>query len=252
MPAPDRHDRLLSQLQASGRASVAELAEGLGVTSATIRRDLHALASEGRLLRTYGGAALPDRRTFRDTRTIDAKRAIAAAAARLVTDGSTIAIGSGTTTLELARCLVDRRVTVITNALDVANVLVDRGGVELILLGGSVRPRMHSMLGHLAELASTELRAETLFMGIGAISPSHGLMNDSIPEIQTDRALRRMARSVVVLADATKFDLVAPAWVFGLEEVDTIVTDWTLAPDRIADLERRGVRMVVAQEPPPR
>jgi DeoR/GlpR family transcriptional regulator of sugar metabolism len=246
MTAPDRHDRLLSQLQASGRASVAELAEGLGVTSATIRRDLHALASEGRLLRTYGGAALPDRRIVRDARTADAKRAIASAAAGLVVDGSTIAIGSGTTTLELARCLVDRRLTVITNALDVANVLVDRAGIELILLGGAVRPRMHSMLGHLAELASTELRADTLFMGIGAISVVHGLMNDSIPEIQTDRALRRMARTVVVLADATKFDLVAPAFVFGLSEVDTIVTDATLAPDRIAEVERQGIRLIVA------
>jgi DeoR family transcriptional regulator, fructose operon transcriptional repressor len=248
MPPLTRQDRLLSQLQASGRASVAELAEGLGVTSATIRRDLSLLAGEGRLLRTYGGAALPDRRIVRDTRTIDAKRAIAAAASRLVVDGSTIAIGSGTTTLEFARRLVDRRVTVITNALDIANVLVDRAEIELILLGGAVRPGMHSMLGHLAELASTELRAETLFMGIGAISASHGLMNDSIPEIQTDRALRRMARSVVVLADATKFETVAPAWVFGLEEVDTIVTDRSLPAERLAEFERRGVRMIVAPE----
>jgi DeoR/GlpR family transcriptional regulator of sugar metabolism len=74
-------------------------------------------------------------------------------------------------------------------------------------------------------------------------------MNDSIPEIQTDRALRTMARSVVVLADATKFDAVAPAWVFGLEEVGTIVTDWTLAPDVVAEFEGRGVRMIVAPEP---
>src|SRR3954466_12570940 len=252
MPTPHRRDRLLSYLQASGRASVADLASGLGVTSATIRRDLQLLASEGRLLRTYGGAALPDRRSVRDTRTLDAKRAIAAVAAHLVTDGSTIAVGSGSTTLELARFLVDRRLTVITNALDVANVLVDRAGIELILLGGSVRPRMHSMLGHLAELAATELRAETLFMGIGAISATRGLMNDSIPEIQTDRALHRMARSVVVLADATKFDTVAPAWVFSLEEVETVVTDWTIPPDRVAEFERAGVRMIVAHEPSPR
>jgi len=246
MPSPDRRDRLLSFLQASGHASVADLADGLGVTSATIRRDLQQLAQEGRLLRTYGGATLPDRRTVRDTRTFAAKRAIGAMAAHLVIDGSTIAIGSGSTALELARCLIDRRLTVITNALDVANVLVDRAGVELILLGGAIRPRMHSMLGHLAEMATNELRADTLFMGIGAISLEHGLMNDSIPEIQTDRALRRMARNVVVLADATKFDLVAPAWVFGLDEVDTIVTDAALDRARISELERRGVRVIVA------
>jgi DeoR/GlpR family transcriptional regulator of sugar metabolism len=251
MPSPDRRDRLLAYLQASGRASVTDLAAGLGVTSATIRRDLQRLASEGRLLRTYGGAALADRRSTHDPRAVDAKRAIAAVAAHLVVDGSTIAIGSGSTALELARCLVDRRITVITNALDVANVLVDRPGIELILLGGVIRPRMHSMLGHLAEMATSELRADTLFMGIGAISLDRGLMNDSVPEIQTDRALRRMARTVVVLADATKFDLVASAYVFGLEEVDTIVTDSTLDPTRVAEIERRGIRVVVASAPVP-
>ena len=187
---------------------------------------------------------------MRDGRSIEAKRAIAATAADLVVDGSTIAIGSGTTALELARHLVDRRLTVITNALDVANTLVDRAGVELIILGGVVRPRMHSMLGHLAEMASNELRADTLFMGIGAISLAGGLMNDSVPEIQTDRALRRMSRSVVVLADATKFDHVAPAFVFGLDEVDTIVTDPSLDRARVHELETRGIRVIVASLPP--
>lgn len=249
MTAPARHDRLISHLQASGRASVGELALDLGVTPATIRRDLQVLADEGRLLRTYGGATVADRRLVREVRAVDVKRAIASTAADLVVDGSTIAIGSGTTTLEFARRLVDRRLTVITNALDIANVLADRAGIELIILGGVVRPRMHSMLGHLAELASHELRADTLFMGIGAISLTHGLMNDSVPEIQTDRALRRMARSVVVLADASKFEQVAPAYVFDLEEVDTIVTDGSAGRDLIDAVERRGVRVIVAPVP---
>ena len=102
--------------------------------------------------------------------------------------------------------------------------LVDRPGIDLIVLGGAIRPGMHSMLGHLTEMASRELRADTLFVGIGAISLDHGLMNDSVPEI-VGPGLRRMARRCVVLADARKFDLVAPAYVFGLDEVDTIVTN---------------------------
>ena len=246
MPPSARHDRLLRQLEANGRASVGELARDLGVTQATIRRDLQVLADEGRLLRTYGGASFSDRRLVREVRAVDLKRAIAAAATTLVVDGSTIAISSGTTTLEFARRLVDRRLTVITNALDVANVLADRAGIELIILGGVVRPRMHSMLGHLAEMATTELRADALFMGIGAISLTHGLMSDSVPEIQTDRAMRRMARSVVVLADASKFEQVAPAFVFDLEEVDTIVTDQGVGRDLVAAVEQRGVRVIVA------
>jgi DeoR/GlpR family transcriptional regulator of sugar metabolism len=244
----ERRARLVEHLRSDGRASVAQLADGLGVTPSTIRRDLQHLARDGRLLRTYGGAAIADRLSgpLTDDPAREAKRRIARAASALVADGSTIAIGSGSTALEFARVLVDHRLTVITNALDVANVLLDRDGIELIVLGGVVRPRMHSMLGHLAELATSELRADILFMGIGAISVEQGLMNDSVPEILIDRALRRMARSVVVLADASKFEQVAPGFVFGLDEVDVLVTDDSVPAATLAAVRERGVRVVVA------
>ena len=247
MPRTDRRSQLIRHLREEGRASVATLAHDLGVTQSTIRRDLAGLAYDGALVRTYGGAALPAAPgPLASGPAAAAKRAIGAAAAALVEDGQTIAISSGSTTLELARRLVDRRLTVITNALDVASVLIDRDGIELVILGGVVRPRMHSMLGHLAELALRELRADTLFMGIGAVDPDHGFMNDSIPEILTDRALRRSARSCVVLADASKFSGVSPAFVFGLTEVDTVVTDAGVDPADVVTLEARGVRVVVA------
>ena len=246
----ERRTQLLDRLRAHGQASVAELAHGMGVTSSTIRRDLRQLERDGRLLRTYGGAALRDRATASDEQdpARAAKRRIAETAADLVHDGDTIGISSGTTALEFARQLIHRRLTVITNALDVAGVLLDRPGIELIVLGGVVRPGMHSMLGHLAELATRELRADTLYMGIGAISLDHGLMNDSVPEILTDRALRRMARSCTVLADASKFEHVATGFVFGLEEVDAIVTDDGVSPDVLEGLAGLGIRTLVAGE----
>jgi DeoR/GlpR family transcriptional regulator of sugar metabolism len=246
----ERRTQLIDRLRARGHASVAELARGMGVTSSTIRRDLRRLERDGRLLRTYGGAALRDRPT--STAELDpeleAKRRIAAAAASLVRDGDTIGISSGTTALEFARLLTERRLTVVTNALDVAGVLLDRPGIELIVLGGVVRPGMHSMLGHLAELATRELRADTLYMGIGAISLDHGLMNDSVPEILTDRALRRMARTCTVLADASKFEHVATGYVFGLEEVDTVVTDGSVSVDIVRGLTGMGIRTLIAGE----
>jgi DeoR/GlpR family transcriptional regulator of sugar metabolism len=246
----ERRTQLLDRLRARGHASVVELARGMGVTSSTIRRDLRRLERDGRLLRTYGGAALRERPSApaEQDPTLDAKRRIAAAAADLVNDGDTIGISSGTTALEFARQLTERRLTVITNALDVAGVLLDRAGIELIVLGGVVRPGMHSMLGHLAELATRELRADTLYMGIGAISLERGLMNDSVPEILTDRALRRMARTCTVLADASKFEHVATGYVFGLEEVDTVVTDGSVSPDVIDGLTHLGIRTFVAGE----
>lgn len=244
-----RQVALLERLRDDGQASVTRLAHDLGVTESTIRRDLDRLARDGRLIRTFGGARAVDARPADPTDgSLTAKRTIARAAAELVDDGSTIVIGSGSTALEFARRLVDRRVTVITNALDVATVLVDRPGVELIVLGGVVRPGMHSMLGHLVDLAARELRADTLFMGIGAVSLEHGLMNDSVPEILSDRAIRRMARSVVVLADSTKFDQVAPGFVFGFESIDTIVTDSGVQEDTLQALRDRGVEVVVVDD----
>jgi DeoR family transcriptional regulator of aga operon len=226
---------------------VGALATALGVAPATVRRDLRRLSDESRVLRTYGGAMLPGPAGADPIDgALDEKSCIGAAAAELVRDGQSIAIASGTTTLELARRLVGRRhLTVMTNALDVAQVLQDQDGIELIVLGGAVRPRMHSLLGHITELAVAELRADTLFMGIGAISPELGLLNDYMPEILTDRALRRAARSLVVLADARKFDLVAPAWVFDLAEGDTLITDSRVRPESVQALEARGVRAIV-------
>ncbi len=228
---------------------MAEIADHLAIGTATVRRDLERLAREGRLVRTYGGAAL-GARGLADPEAGEAnaqKRAIGAAAAGMVSDGQTIVISSGSTTLELARRLTTRRrLTVITNTLDVAEVLIDCEGIELIVLGGVVRPRMHSLLGHLTELAANELRADTLFMGIPAISLEHGLMSDHLPEILGDRAMRRMVREVVVLADSRKFERVAPAYVFGLDEVTTIVTDSGI-PDVVrAALEERQVEVFVA------
>ncbi|HEY0443958.1 MAG TPA: DeoR/GlpR family DNA-binding transcription regulator [Candidatus Limnocylindrales bacterium] len=249
-----RDDRLVALLRERGAVSVADIGLELGVGTATVRRDLERLARAGRLVRTYGGATLATRApAHREaSEAMTAKRLIGAAAAELVRDGQTIAISSGSTTLELARRLVDRRaLTVITNALDVAEVLIDAPGIELIVLGGVVRPRMHSLLGHLAELSANELRADALYMGIPAISLEHGLMSDHMPEILTDRAMRRMTRDVVVLADARKFERVAPAFVFGLEEVATIVTDADVAPAIREALGARGIHVIVAGDSSP-
>ena len=242
-----RGDLLLSRIGVDGRASVGTLARDFGVTPSTIRRDLATLARDGRIVRTYGGAAIggPGVLPMAETR-IGTKARIGAAAAARVQDGDTILISSGTTTLAFARHLGDRRITVITNALDVANVLIDRPSIELVVLGGVVRDGMHSMLGHLAELALRELRADTLYMGIGAIGPDLALMNDSIPEIMTDRALRRAARDCVLLAGADKFRSVASAFVFDIEEVTTLICDAAAPMDDISAVRARGVEVVVA------
>jgi DeoR family transcriptional regulator of aga operon len=144
--------------------------------------------------------------------------------------------------------LVDRAdLTVVTNALDIARALQDRDGIEVIVLGGSLRPGMHSLLGHLTEVGAQTMHAETLFMGIPAISIEQGLMSDHTPEVLTDRALRRMAGHVVLLADSTKFQRTGPAYVFGLEEINTVVTDEGIEDDVASSLEDHGITVLIAE-----
>lgn len=237
-------------LRASGSASVAGLADTLDITEATVRRTLRRLADDGRVVRTYGGAAVADGSALTANRPADsdlvAKIRIGSTAATLVRDDTTIALSSGSTVLELARRLRDRRLTVITNALDVANVLLDAPGIELIVLGGVVLPGMHSLRGHLTEDALRDLRADTVFMGASAIDLEHGFMTEQVQEIAVDRALRQVARDAVILADSSKLGRVAPGYMFGFEQARTIVTDDGITPSFRDALRERGVDVVVS------
>lgn len=237
-------------LRASGSASVSGLADTLDVTEATVRRALRRLAEDGRVIRTYGGAAVATIQSVPPPRPTDArlvaKIRIGSAAAALVEDGSTIALSSGSTVLEMARRLRERRLTVITNALDVANVLLDAPDIELVVLGGVVLPGMHSMRGHLAEDALRDLRADTVFMGASAVDLRTGLMTEQVQEITVDRALRAIARDAVILADSEKFGRVAPGFMFGFEQVSSIVTDDGIPAEMREALTELGIDVVVA------
>jgi DeoR/GlpR family transcriptional regulator of sugar metabolism len=246
-----RDELLIDVLRTSGSTSVAELAERLDVGEATVRRTLQRLARDGRVVRTYGGAtvaeALPGRQGRPDPR-LPQKRAIGRTASTLVADGSTVALSSGSTVIELARHLRERDLTVITNALDVANVLLDAPRIELIVLGGVVLPGVHSLRGHLTEEAMRDLRADTVFMGTSAIDLERGFLTEQVREIAVDRALRAMARDGVILADASKFDRVAPGFMFGFEQVGTLVTDASVRPEHAVALEGHGTRVLAARE----
>ena len=175
------------------------------------------------------------------------KRAIGVAAAGLVSDGDTVALSSGSTVLELANQLKDRRLTVITNAIDVAVALIDAPDIELVVLGGVMLPSQRSLRGHLTELGMRELRADTVFAGVSAIDLETGFMTDNVPEIAVDRGLSMMGRRVVVLADASKFDRVAPGFMFSFDHVSTLITDGRISQQARESLERRGLQVIVAE-----
>ncbi|MGC8874965.1 MAG: DeoR/GlpR family DNA-binding transcription regulator, partial [Chloroflexia bacterium] len=162
-------------------------------------------------------------------------------------DGETVFLGSGTTVLEVARALRYRRnLTVITNSLPVINTLVGQDGITLICLGGMLRASELSFIGHITEQDLAEVRADKVFMGTRAISLEAGLTNDYLPETMTDRAILRIGRRVIVVADHTKFGRVAMAFLAPLSSIHTIVTDRGVPADFVQALEAQGIQVILA------
>ena len=243
---------LLRLLQGSSSIPLNDLASKLGVSGSTLRRDLHELQEAGAVRLAAGrvealaspGLEMPF--TLRLLANRQEKQRIARAALDLVQNGETIFIVGGTTTLELTRLLPGQRhLTVITNSLRVAYVLLDRPGIELIILGGRVRSGEQNLHGHLAEWGVQQVRADKLFFGIQAINAQHGLTHGQMVEVSTDRALADAASQVIVLVDHTKFGRVAPALVLPLNKVHTIITGFEIPPEQLEALRAQNVRVMV-------
>lgn len=253
LSSPERQNQILQILGRNQRISVAEVCETFDVSEATARRDLEALAEQGKLQRVHGGAialseAPPEAPILQREREQAAeKMRIGLAAAALVRDGETVFLGSGSTVLEAARALrTKNNLTVITNSLPVINTLAGLENIQVICLGGMLRDSELSFIGHITEQALAEVRADKVLLGIRAISLEHGLTNDYLPETMTDRAILRAGQEVILLADHTKLGRVAAARLAPLESIHTLVTDSAAPSDFLDALRERGLRVVTA------
>jgi DeoR family transcriptional regulator of aga operon len=249
----ERQNQIQEWVVHQKRITVAEICKQFSISEATARRDLETLASLGKIQRVHGGAILfqkapPELPILqRQNEQAEEKRLIGRAAARLVQDGETIFLGSGTTVLEVARNLIDRRgLTVITNSLPVINLLAEIPEISLIGLGGMFRPSELSFIGHITEQALAEVRADKVFIGTRAISLEQGLTNDYLPETMTDRAILKIGREVTVVADHTKFDCVSTAFLAPISSTHTIVTDSFVSVDYIEAVSSNNVRVIIA------
>jgi len=251
----EERKRKISQfIRENRKATVTELSGLFGVSESTIRRDLEALDEQGVIQRAHGGAVVVERAApeppvvHRMAESDEEKRRIGQAAAQLVRDGEVIFLGSGTTTLEVARNLDGKKnLTVITNALSVANQLVGKQNITVIITGGLVRHSELSMIGHITEQVLKELRADKVIMGMRAISIKDGLTNDYLPETMTDRAIINFSSEVILVADHTKFGKVASAYVAEVERVTTLVTDAETDPALLDHLLEMGIQVIVAE-----
>lgn len=239
-------------LSENGFLGVSQLSDRLGVSEATIRRDLAELAQKGMLKRTHGGAIVSEKASpeppvmQRAQEHSDIKSQIGRKAASLIQEGETVFIGSGTTALEVARHLTGRQnITVITNAVTVINVLAQETGITVISTGGMLRPTELSLIGHLSEQVLSQFRPRKAFVGIRAISLTEGLTNDYIPEIGTDRIIFQSAPEIVLVADHSKFGKISTAFVAPVTAVHHVVTDDKTPNDIIEQLRKVGINVLV-------
>lgn len=248
----ERQRELTRLLERTGRLSVAQICGQFNISEATARRDLEALSEQGLLQRVHGGAILlrqaaPEEPILRRSHEQeDEKTLIGRASAALVQDGETVFLGSGTTVLQVAKHLLTKSITVITNSLPVINLMSEKDNISLIALGGMLRDSELSFIGHITEQSLYEVRADKVIIGIRAISLEQGLTNDYMPETLTDRAILNSGRKTIVVADHTKCGVISTAFLAPLTAVSILVTDEGTDVDFIESLRGLGVDVIVA------
>jgi DeoR/GlpR family transcriptional regulator of sugar metabolism len=247
-----RRSRIIEEARRRGAASISLLADELGVSPMTIRRDIEALAAEGLVDKVRGGVALP-RATGSGAQAFDSrkgrmpleKRAIARRAARLVKPGMAVALSSGTTIWALAQELRSvPELTIVTNSLPVADLFArparaDEPYTQTVVLTGGVRTPSEALVGPVAVRTLEHLHCDIAFLGVHGMDISAGFTATNLLEAETDRALVAAGGEAVVLADSAKWGIVGLTTILDLNDVDRLVTDDGLPPEARAELDAR-------------
>ena len=252
-PTPERQKQILSLLVKQGRLSVTEIVEQFSISVGTARCDLEPLGLQGKAQRVHGGViaveeAPPELPILqREGEQADEKSLIGYAAAELIGNGETVFLGSGTTVLETAKHLRERKnLTVITNSLPVLNALAGVKEITVISLGGMLRESELSFIGHITEQALAEVRVDKVVMGTRGLSLEHGLTNDYLQETLTDRAILKIGREVIIVADHSKVNRVSNELLAPLKSMHTFVTDSKADKKFVQSLKKQGVKVVIA------
>lgn len=248
----ERRQHVLARIQQEGRVLVSDLSESLGISRITIRKDLDNLESRGLLQRTHGGALAPQANAMvdpslqvKEQRQSREKRRIAEAAAKLVAEGQCVLLDSGTTTTAIARALKSfKRLTVITNAVNIASELASTD-FEVILTGGTLRQNSSSLVGPLAEEALQEFHADILFLGVDGFDPAIGVTTPNVLESRVNRAMVKASRRVIAVCDATKFSRSSLALIVPPAAIQTVITDKGVSDEVVSLLQSAGIEVLI-------
>jgi len=250
----ERRREIVKLLKNDGRVSVGDLVRRFGVSAVTLRGDLEQLAQKGVLVRSYGGAMLPQEPhqdfplNIKKTIYHAEKTRIGKAAARLVLPHQMVILDSGTTTMEVARALKRAdfdSLTVITHALNIADELIDASNISVIMIGGVMRHVSGSFVGPQAERFLSELHADHFFLGVDGLDPEVGFSTPDLLEAQLNTHMMRIAHEVTVVADASKFGRRSLSVIAGITTVKRIITDDRVRPDTLEAIRDKGVEVIV-------
>ncbi len=247
----ERLRRIRERVEEASFCSLAELCETFGISRATARRDLQALAEANRVRLLRGGAAsVADGTSYdppyklKQSLHREEKARIAVEAARLVHEGETVLLDSGTTALAIAERLRSARdVTVATNDVRIAAALSDAPGVAVTVIGGSLRKGYYATLGYFAELALEQLRADVAFLGVDAIDAERGLMVSNAEEMPVKKRFLAAAKRTVIVCDHTKFETASFLRLCPLADADLILTGRELDEALLPKYAEAGARI---------
>ena len=244
-----RHQQIVDRLQLEGRVDVGLLADELGTSQITVRRDLEQLAAAGVLRRVRGGAVSLMMRgeglpfSMRAIDGADSKELMAAAVSGLVAEGEAVVVDSGTTGLAVARRLAVRRLTVMPLSVQAIAALAGSSTVNLILPGGTARPDEGSIIGPLAESTLRSLRFDTAVLTCCGVSTVEGITAHDLNDAAVKQAMIGSARRTVLVAEGAKFARTAMAVVCATSAVDVLVTDDDAPEDEVAVLRSAGTEV---------
>jgi DeoR/GlpR family transcriptional regulator of sugar metabolism len=247
-----RYDRIRSELASKGSVDVDELAELLQISRPTVRRDLHAMQVKGYLRRTHGGATViddPDELPFQSkvSEHLAEKRAIGAATASLIADGKVIGCTGGTTVMQVVKAFKGKRLTVITNAVNIAMELAPFESMEVIVTGGTLRTRSYEMVGHIAERTIRGYHLDIALIGVDGLDLHHGLSTFTDAEAYAAALYIEHAREVWVVADHSKIGRTAPALIAPLSRLTRLITDSKVAPDQARIMRESGITLTLVE-----
>ncbi len=257
MFAEQRQQKILARLASHQSVRVSELASFFNASEASIRRDLQCLDQAGLLGRTHGGAVGGQTSSFepslaeKEDRLKDEKAAIAREAVALIEDGEAIMLDAGSTTLQIARQLRQRRHnTIVTNAVNIACELAT-ADLDVTLTGGTLRHLTFSLVGPIEETTLAGLHVDKLFLATNGVDLRRGLTTPNLAEAQAKRAMIESAREVIVVADHSKLGRISFCQFCPLTRISCLITDAGAPSEFLAALEQQQVKVLVARGPEP-